>query len=37
MNIKKVIAEYKRKIFKDCLRVSALLKEIKFVNDFLKL
>ena len=32
-----VINEYKRKIFKDCFKVSALLKDIKLVKDFLKL
>jgi len=37
IKIPKVIKEYNRKIFKDCFRVSALLKEIKFVKDFLKL
>ncbi len=26
-----------KKILNDCFRVSALLKDIKFVNDFLKL
>ena len=39
-NMKKipnVINEYKRKIFKDCFKVSALLKDIKLVKDFLKL
>ena len=35
-NIDKVNAEYKRKIFVTCLRISELLKEIKFVNVFLK-
>ena len=35
--ITKVINEYKRKIFNDCFKVSALLKDIKLVNDFLKL
>jgi|TARA_B100000787_G_C16065568_1_gene237531 hypothetical protein len=37
IKITKVISEYNKKIFKDCLRVSALLKDIKFVKDFLKL
>ena len=32
-----VIIEYNKKILKDCLRVSALLKDIKLVKDFLKL
>ena len=36
-NIIRVIDEYSKKIFKDCFNVSALLKEIKFVRDFLKL
>tara|TARA_B100000795_G_C22453481_1_gene306440 strand:- start:112 stop:405 length:294 start_codon:yes stop_codon:yes gene_type:complete len=35
--IPNVIIEYKRKIFNDCFKVSALLKEIKLVKDFLKL
>ena len=35
--IKKVKMEYKKKILKDCLNVSALLKDIKLVKDFLKL
>tara|TARA_B110000495_G_C22452234_1_gene282401 strand:- start:15 stop:218 length:204 start_codon:yes stop_codon:yes gene_type:complete len=35
--IPSVINEYNKKIFKDCFKVSALLKEIKFVKDFLKL
>ena len=35
--INKVIDEYKRKIFNDCFNVSALLKDIKLVKDFLKL
>ena len=35
--IPKVINEYKRKIFNDCFNVSALLKDIKLVKDFLKL
>jgi hypothetical protein len=37
IKIPNVINEYKRKIFKDCLKVSALLKDIKLVKDFLKL
>ena len=32
-----VIKEYNKKILNDCFRVSALLKDIKFVKDFLKL
>ena len=36
-NIPVVINEYKRKIFTDCFKVSALLKDMKFVKDFLKL
>ena len=35
--IERVIPEYNRKILNDCFKVSALLKDIKFVNDFLKL
>ena len=35
--IPKVIKEYNKKILKACLKVSALLKDIKLVNDFLKL
>ena len=35
--IPNVINEYKRKIFNDCFKVSALLKDIKLVKDFLKL
>jgi len=38
--IKKIInvmTEYNKKILKDCLNVSALLNDIKFVRDFLKL
>tara|TARA_B100000780_G_scaffold174945_1_gene122495 strand:- start:687 stop:932 length:246 start_codon:yes stop_codon:yes gene_type:complete len=35
--ITNVIEEYNKKIFNDCFKVSALLKEIKFVRDFLKL
>ena len=37
IKIPNVINEYKRKILNDCFKVSALLKDIKFVNDFLKL
>ena len=37
IKIPKVIKEYNKKIFKDCFKVSDLLKEIKFVKDFLKL
>jgi len=37
IKIPKVINEYKRKIFNDCFKVSDLLKDIKLVNDFLKL
>tara|TARA_B110000037_G_scaffold131327_1_gene149132 strand:- start:312 stop:626 length:315 start_codon:yes stop_codon:yes gene_type:complete len=32
-----VVSEYKRKILNDCFKVSALLKDIKLVNVFLKL
>ena len=35
--IPKVSKEYKRKIFNDCFKASALLKDIKLVKDFLKL
>ena len=35
--ITNVINEYNKKIFRDCFNISALLKEIKFVKDFLKL
>ena len=35
-NIDNVKTEYKRKIFVTCLRISELLKEIKFVSVFLK-
>ena len=35
--IKNVIMEYNKKILNDCFKVSALLNEIKFVSDFLKL
>tara|TARA_B110000037_G_C16801848_1_gene375870 strand:- start:90 stop:263 length:174 start_codon:yes stop_codon:yes gene_type:complete len=37
IKIKKVIVEYNKKILRDCFKVSALLKDMKFVNDFLKL
>ena len=37
IKIPNVIDEYKKKIFNDCFKISALLKDIKFVNDFLKL
>tara|TARA_B100000795_G_C22448167_1_gene304608 strand:- start:27 stop:320 length:294 start_codon:yes stop_codon:yes gene_type:complete len=37
IKIPNVIIEYKRKILKDCFKVSALLKDIKLVRDFLKL
>tara|TARA_B110000444_G_C18616254_1_gene490052 strand:+ start:501 stop:740 length:240 start_codon:yes stop_codon:yes gene_type:complete len=37
IKIKKVMIEYNKKILKDCFSVSALLKDMKFVNDFLKL
>ena len=37
IKITKVIDEYKRKILKDCFKVSALLNDIKLVKDFLKL
>ena len=32
-----VIIVYNSRILKDCFKVSALLKDLKFVNDFLKL
>tara|TARA_B100000795_G_scaffold256761_1_gene229427 strand:+ start:1062 stop:1301 length:240 start_codon:yes stop_codon:yes gene_type:complete len=32
-----VINEYNKKILSDCFKVSALLNDIKFVRDFLKL
>ena len=32
-----VSKEYRRKILNDCFKVSALLNDIKLVNDFLKL
>tara|TARA_B100000767_G_scaffold270135_1_gene293222 strand:+ start:790 stop:1020 length:231 start_codon:yes stop_codon:yes gene_type:complete len=37
IKIPNVINEYKKKILRDCFKVSDLLKEIKFVKDFLKL
>ena len=37
IKITNVINEYKRKIFNDCFKVSALLNDIKLVRDFLKL
>ena len=37
INMTSVIKEYNKKILKDCFKISALLKDIKFVNDFLKL
>jgi hypothetical protein len=37
IKIPNVINEYKKKILSDCFKVSDLLKEIKFVKDFLKL
>ena len=37
IKIKNVIIEYNVKILNDCFKVSALLKDIKFVRDFLKL
>ena len=37
IKIPNVVNEYNRNIFIDCFKVSALLKEIKFVKDFLKL
>ena len=37
IKITNVINEYKKKIFNDCFNVSALLKDIKLVRDFLKL
>tara|TARA_B100000787_G_scaffold103380_1_gene76535 strand:- start:350 stop:640 length:291 start_codon:yes stop_codon:yes gene_type:complete len=37
INMDKVIKLYKINIFNDCFNVSALLKDIKFVRDFLKL
>tara|TARA_B100000787_G_scaffold35561_1_gene24777 strand:- start:81 stop:416 length:336 start_codon:yes stop_codon:yes gene_type:complete len=37
IKIPSVIKEYKRKIFNDCFKISALLNDIKLVKDFLKL
>tara|TARA_B110000238_G_scaffold161640_1_gene175711 strand:+ start:782 stop:988 length:207 start_codon:yes stop_codon:yes gene_type:complete len=37
MKIENVIIEYNKKILNDCFKVSALLKDIKFVKDLLKL
>ena len=37
IKIPNVIIEYKKKIFKDCFKISALLNDIKLVRDFLKL
>ena len=37
IKITNVIIEYNKKIFNDCFKVSALLKDIKLVKDFLKL
>jgi len=37
IKITNVIIEYKKKIFSDCFKVSALLNDIKLVKDFLKL
>ena len=37
IKIPNVIDEYNKKIFSDCFKVSALLKDIKLVKDFLKL
>jgi hypothetical protein len=37
IKIPSVINEYSKKIFKTCLKVSALLKDMKLVKDFLKL
>ena len=37
INITNVNNEYKKKIFNVCFKVSALLKDIKLVKDFLKL
>ena len=35
--IPNVINEYNKKILNDCFKISDLLKDIKFVKDFLKL
>jgi len=37
IKIENVIIEYNKNILNDCLKVSALLNDIKFVKDFLKL
>jgi len=37
MKIKKVRIEYNKNILNDCFKITALLKEIKFVKEFLKL
>jgi len=37
IKIENVIIEYNKNIFNDCFKVSALLNDIKFVKDFLKL
>ena len=37
IKINKVSAEYNKKIFIACLKISVLSKEIKLVKDFLKL
>tara|TARA_B110000037_G_scaffold155668_1_gene175504 strand:+ start:536 stop:751 length:216 start_codon:yes stop_codon:yes gene_type:complete len=37
IKIPNVISEYKRKIFKDCFKISDLLNDMKLVKDFLKL
>ena len=37
MKIINVKTEYNKNILSDCLKVSALLKDIKLVSDFLKL
>ena len=36
IKIASVIPEYRKKIFKACLKISELSKDIKFVNVFLK-
>ena len=37
IKIENVIIKYNKNIFNDCFKVSALLNDIKFVKDFLKL
>ena len=37
IKIESVITEYSKKILNVCFKVSSLLKDLKFVNDFLKL